>query len=258
MAQSHHKILLEPAYVLHQRPYRDTSLLLEVFSPNHGRLGLVARGIRGKGGQRRALLQSFVPLTLSWSGRGELATLTDVEAAGAAHALAGQVLLSGFYLNELVLHLLQRHDPHPELFEYYRYTLEQLSGIRESHHGARRLQVSLRLFEKQLLQEIGYGLVLEYEVERGEAIEPEGVYRFVLGQGPVAAQAGAEPAPPLFKGSSLLALAAQHLDEAQALKDAKRLTRLVLDYYLAGRKLHSRRLLLDLQRGAEEAALSKT
>lgn len=257
MAQFNQKVVLEPAYVLHQRPYRDTSLLLEVFSSNHGRLGLVARGVRAKGGQRRALLQPFTPLSLSWSGRGELATLTDAEADPAAHRLVGQVLLSGFYLNELLLHLLHRHDPHPELFAHYRYTLQQLSRVSGADHE-RRLQVSLRLFEKQLLQEIGYGLVLDYEVEQGEAIDPQGLYRFVLGQGPVAARAGAEPGALLFPGSSLLALAAHRLDQPRVLKDAKRLTRLVLDHYLAGRKLHSRQLLLDLQRGAEAAALNKS
>jgi DNA repair protein RecO (recombination protein O) len=250
------KILLEPAYVLHQRPYRDTSLLLEVFSPEYGRLGLVARGVKGKNNQRRALLQPFIPLTLSWSGRGELGTLTDVEADGSPHALTGPVLLSGFYLNELLLHLLHRHDPHPELFAHYRYTLQQLGGITNPHEQARQLQVALRLFEKQLLQEIGYGLVLEHEVEQGEAIEPETMYRFVLGQGPMAEPA-AMPSPQLFKGSSLLALAAQRLDDAQALRDAKRLTRLVLDHYLAGRKLHSRQLLQEMQRGTEAAALNK-
>lgn len=257
MAQSHEKVLLEPAYVLHQRPYRDSSLLLEVFSSEHGRLGLVARGVKARGGQRRALLQPFTPLSLSWLGRGELATLTDVEADAAAHPLVGQVLLSGFYLNELLLYLLHRHDPHPELFAYYRYTLEQLSALRETDKDG-RLQISLRLFEKQLLQEIGYGLVLEHEVERGGSIDPQGLYRFVLGQGPVAARADQAPGAPVFPGSSLLALAAHSLDDARALKDAKRLTRLVLDHYLAGRKLHSRQLLLDLQRGAEAAAMNKT
>lgn len=256
MALSSHKIQLEPAYVLHQRPYRDSSLLLEVFSSAHGRIGMVARGVRSRAGQRRALLQPFVPLHLSWSGRGELVTLTDVEPAGASHALAGQVLLSGFYLNELLLHLLHRHDPHPELFRHYRYTLERLGAIGGPSADPVQLQVALRLFEQQLLQEIGYGLVLEYDVERGEAIDPGTLYRFVLGEGPVAAAPGSDRAA-LFPGSSLLALAAQQLDSPQALRDARRLTRLVLDHYLDGRKLHTRQLLLDLQRGSEAAALNR-
>ena len=252
MVQSNTRVLLESSYVLHQRPYRDSSLLLDVFSQQHGRVGLVAKGVKGKNKPRQAMLQPFVPLQLSWSGRGELGTVTDVEANGAMLQLEGQVLLSGFYLNELLMHLLHRHDPHPDLFAYYRYTLEQLRVIADS----RCLQQALRLFEMQLLQEIGYGLVLDYEVERGEAIEPDAVYRYVLGQGPVRTQADKHDAV-LFKGSSLLAFGMHQLDDVQILKDAKRLTRLVLDHYLAGKKLHSRQLMLDLQRDAEAAALNK-
>ncbi len=252
MVQSNTRVLLEPAYVLHQRPYRDSSLLLEVFSHQYGRVGLVARGVKGKSKPRQALLQAFVPLQLSWSGRGELGTVTDVEANGAMLQLKGQILLSGFYLNELLMHLLHRHDPHPDLFDYYRYTLEQLSV----NTDPRRLQQILRLFEMQLLQEIGYGLQLDYEVGQGDAIEPDAVYRYVLGQGPVRAQPDMLDAG-LFKGSSLLAFSMQQLDDAKSLKDAKRLTRLVLDHYLAGKKLNSRQLLLDLQRNAEAAALNK-
>lgn len=254
MSQSNSKVLLEPAFVLHQRPYRDSSLLLEVFSFEHGRLGLVARGVKGKNKQRQALLQPFVPLRLSWSGRGELGTLTDVEADGALYNLSGQTLLSCFYLNELLTHLLHRHDPHPDLFQYYGYTLQQLDGLSDG----RQLQRWLRLFEMQLLQEIGYGLMLENEVEQGEAIEAEAWYRYLPAEGPMLlTTTPKENDPLLFKGSALLAIAAHELNQPQALKDTKRLTRLVLDHYLGGRPLHSRKLLLDLQRTSEAAALNK-
>jgi DNA repair protein RecO (recombination protein O) len=233
MSQTNNKVLLEPAYVLHQRPYRDTSLLLEVFSFDHGRVGLVARGVKGKNKQRQALLQPFVPLRLSWSGRGDLATLTDVEADGPLYNLTGQVLLSCFYLNELLTHLLHRHDPHPDLFQYYGYTLQQLDGLTDG----KQLQQWLRLFETQLLQEIGYGLVLENEVERGEAIELEAWYRYLPAQGPVLlTTTPRENDPLLFKGSALMAIAMQELDQPQVLKDTKR---------------------LDLQRTSEAAALNK-
>ena len=256
MVQTTNKSLLEPAYVLHQHPYRDSSLLLEVFSQHHGRVGLVARGVKRKNNPRRALLQPFIPLQLSWSGRGELATVTDVEANGAMHQLKGHVLLSGFYLNELLLHLLHRHDPHPDLFDYYRYTLNQLGGISSPDSEVWQLQRCLRLFEKQLLQEIGYGLVLEYEADHGEAIDPAALYRYVLGQGPVRTNDRSNETN-LLKGSSLLAFAERRLDDSYSLKDAKRLTRQVLDHYLAGKKLHSRQLLQDLQRTAEAATLNK-
>jgi len=253
MAQSNSKVLLEPAYVLHQRPYRDSSLILEVFSHTYGRVGLVARGVKGKRKQRQALLQPFRPLHLSWSGRGELATLTDVEASGAAHQLVGPVLLSSFYINELLTHLLHRHDPHPDLFEYYRYTFSQLDGLNQPQ----QLQCYLRLFEKQLLQEIGYGLVLEYELVQAEPIDANRSYRYHPGQGPMLALQDEANQGLLFKGSSLLAFAEENLDQPQYLKDAKRLTRLVLDFYLGGKKLHSRQLLLDLQRTTEVAALNR-
>lgn len=256
MAQSNNRVILEPAYVLHQRAYRDSSLLLEVFSCQHGRIGLIARGVKGKNNQRRGLLQPFVPLQLSWSGRGDLQTVTDVEANGSMHQLTGQVLLSGFYLNELLINLLHRHDPHSDLFDYYRYTLKQLDGITDTHNKAWLLQRSLRLFEKQLLQEIGYGLVLDCDVDKGGAIDPQALYRYVLGQGPVQASAEMSTAS-LFKGSSLLSYAEQCLDDPQSLKDAKCLTRLVLEHYLAGKKLHSRQLLQDLQRTTDAAMMHK-
>jgi len=254
MAQANNKILLEPAYVLHQRPYRDSSLILEVFSQNHGRVGLVARGVKGKRKQRQALLQPFIPLQLSWSGRGELVTLTDVEPGGAAHQLVGPVLLSSFYINELLTHLLHRYDPHPDLFEYYRYTFSQLDGLNQPQ----LLQRHLRLFEKQLLQETGYGLVLENELVQGEPIDENLSYRYHPGQGPMLAQTDDVNQASLFKGSSLLAFAEESLDQPQYLKDARRLTRLVLDYYLGGKKLHSRQLLMDLQRTTEAAALNRS
>jgi len=253
MAQANNKVLLEPAYVLHQRPYRDTSLLLEVFSLSYGRVGLVARGVKGKRNQRQALLQPFIPLQLSWSGRGELATLTDVEAGGAAHKLVGPVLLSSFYINELLTHLLHRHDPHPDLFEYYRYTFNQLDSLNQPQ----LLQRHLRLFEKQLLEEIGYGLMLEYELVQGDPIDANRSYYYHPGQGPMLAQGDDVNQTMLFKGDSLLVFAEENLDQPQHLKDARRLTRLVLDHYLGGKKLHSRKLLMDLQRTTEAAALSR-
>ncbi len=247
------KVLLEPAYVLHQRPYRDSSLILEVFSQTYGRVGLVARGVKGKRKQRQALLQPFMPLQLSWTGRGELATLTDAEASAAAHRLIGPVLLSGFYINELLIHLLHRHDPHPDLFEYYRYTFTQLDRLNQPQ----QLQRYLRLFEKKLLQEIGYGLVLGSELEQGEPIDPNRVYRYQPGQGPMLVIRDDASQALLFKGSSLLAFAEEDLGHPQFLRDARRLTRLVLDHYLGGKKLHSRQLLIDLQRTTEAAVLNR-
>lgn len=251
------RISLEPAYVLHQRPYQDSGLLLEVFTLNHGRVGLVARGVRKPKGRWQSLLQPFVPLLLSWSGRGELGTLVDAEMEGAAYPLKGSLVLSGFYLNELLTRLLHRHDPHPELFDYYQALLRRLSPLEDS--GGQQLQQWLRLFEMRLLEEMGYALVLEHDVITGAAINIEINYSYQLGAGPVAVTEGLL----VVRGRSLLALAAGDLAEIEVLRDAKRLMRAALDQQLGGRPLHSRQLLIDLQRttgaaAAQSANLHKT
>jgi DNA repair protein RecO (recombination protein O) len=241
------RISLESAYVLHQRPYQDSGLLLEVFTLNHGRIGLVARGVRKPKGRWQSLLQPFTPLLLSWSGRGELGTVTDAEMSSAPHLLKGQLLLSSFYINELLTRLLHRHDPHPELFDYYHVLLNQLSLLGDGADARQQLQQQLRLFEKQLLQEIGYGLVLDHDVATGDAIEAAASYSYRLGEGPVLVADGASHSL-MIRGRSLLALAAGRLEDVDVLRDAKRLMRAALDQQLGGRPLHSRQLLMDLQR----------
>lgn len=233
---------LEPAYILHQRPYQDSGLLLEVFSQNHGRVGIVARGVRKAKGRWPSLLQPFVPLLLSWSGRGELGTLVDAEINGVASPLRGSLVLSGFYLNELLTRLLHRHDPHPELFQSYQALLPQLSQLSEA--DGPQLQRWLRLFEMRLLEEIGYALVLDHDVVTGAAIEAEMNYSYRLGAGPVAVSSDLL----VIRGRSLLALAAGDLLDPDVLRDARRLMRAALDQQLGGRPLQSRQLLMDLQR----------
>ena len=249
------RLSLQPAFVLHQRPYRDSSLLLEVFNPEHGRFGLVARGVKGKKQNRQALLQAFTPLLLSWSSRGELGTLTDCELDGSAMQLQGAVLLSGFYLNELLMYLLHRHDPHPDLYAYYRYTLDRLAQMKDTPAAAPELQICLRYFEKRLLQEVGYAMVLEHDVESGEAVQPDRYYRYVIGEGPIGG--GVPGKANVFSGAALLAYATERLDRSQSLRDAKRLSRALIDHYLGGKPLNSRKLMLDLQRNAEAAELNK-
>ena len=250
------RVPLEPAYVLHQRPYQDSSLLLEVITPNYGRIGLVARGVRKPKGRWQSLLQPFVPLLLSWSGRGELGTVTDAEMSGVPHPLKGQVLLSSFYINELLTRLLHRHDPHPDLFDYYHPLLEQLSLLNDDAAGRQQLQWQLRLFEKQLLQEIGYGLVLEYDAVSGDAIEPDISYCYQLGEGPVPVSENVD-AGLVVSGRTLLALASGELDDVAPLRDAKRLMRAALDQQLGGKPLHSRQMLMDLQRTTEAVMLAQ-
>ena len=229
------RIELTPGFVLHQRPYRETSALLEVFTPTHGRVGLVARGVHTPKSRRRGELQAFRALRLSWNERGELGTLTGVESDGPGVNLAGAALYSAFYLNELLVRLLVRHDPHPPLYERYRQALQALS---DQPAG---IELTLRLFEKQLLQETGYGLLLDVDCETGEPVRADRFYDYHLEAGPVVSATDAEQGF-LFPGSSLLALAQERDIDAAVLRDAKRLMRAALSLYLGGKPLKSREL----------------
>lgn len=229
-----------PAYILHRQPYRETSLLLEAFSLAAGRIGLVARGARrGKGG----LLQPFVPLLLSWSGRGELATLTGAEGRGGLVPLTGAALLSAFYLNELLLRLLPRHDPHEELFHAYELALQRLAAVPQQPEW------TLRLFEKTLLQELGYGLRLEHEAHSASAIQAERRYCYHVQQGPLCVDGNEQQSGPVLHGATLLALAAERGADERVLAEAKTLMRTILAQYLGTRPLRSRELFRQTQAG---------
>lgn len=226
---------LQPAYVLHRKEYRETSLLLEVMTADSGRVGLVARGARSGKRASAGLLQPFVPLLLSWRGHGELGTVTGVEGGGVSVPLAGPTLIAAFYLNELLIRLLQRNDPHPELFLAYRQTLQRLTATPGEQEWI------LRLFEKILLQELGYGLLLEHEANNGEPIAADTRYCYVLEHGPIVASAAACDGVPIH-GSTLIALECEHGYDAMNLAEAKRLMRTVLAQHLGGKPLHSREL----------------
>jgi len=228
------RVQLAPGYVLHQRPYRETSALLEVFTESHGRIGLVARGIRSPKSRQRGELQLFRSLRLSWSARSELGTLTAVESAVPGERLRGTALYSAFYLNELLVRLLVRNDPHPGLYAHYQASLESLMQGGD-------IEPLLRIFEKNLLQEIGYGLLLDSEVESGEPVQPDRYYDYHLESGPVRV-AGQDTRAFVFKGSSLLALQRGQLAGADVLRDAKRLMRSALNLYLGNKPLKSREL----------------
>ncbi len=228
------RIQLAPGYVLHQRPYRESSALIEVFSESYGRVGLVARGVRSPKSRQRGDLQPFRPLRLSWIARSELGTLTAVEADAPGGRLQGAALYSAFYLNELLVRLLVRNDPHPQLYTNYRTCLESLMQSGD-------IEPLLRLFEKSLLQEIGYGLLLDSEVESGEPVQPECYYDYHLESGPVLV-ASQDAQAFVFKGSSLLALQRGQLGNTDVLRDAKRLMRSALNLYLGNKPLKSREL----------------
>jgi DNA repair protein RecO (recombination protein O) len=231
------RIVLQPAFVLHRRPYRNTSLLLEALTPEQGRLGLVARGVRTARSRLKGLLQPFQRLLLSASGRGDLLGLTDAEEAGTPLLLPPSRWLSGLYVNELLLRLLQRQDPHPGVFVAYQTVLEALADTGNE-------EAALRLFEKRLLAGIGYGLALDAEIHTGAPIVPEGAYCYVLDQGPCPAGRSATGIP--IAGKSLLALQQETLSDPDVLKEAKRLTRAAISVHLQGRPLKTRELLVAL------------
>jgi len=245
MSRPGQRVHLVPGYLLHQRPFRDSSLIVELFTPEFGRLSSFARAARGA--RTRFLgLQPFRPLLLSWSGRGEAPSLVAAEPDDpAVSSLPSACLLSGFYLNELLLKLTVPHDPHPELYAQYAATLAALRS------GAPQ-ETALRQFEKRLLDLLGFGSDLSHEWPSGRMVRSDSYYHFVPGQGVHAAlgpapQAGeplargAAPAAEWLAGRVLLALAADQIPEGAAdQKSVRALLRAALDHCLEGRELSTR------------------
>ena len=225
---------MHACYVLHTRPFRNTSLLLELFSDAGGRLPVVARGIRGSRPGMQGSLRPFTPLLADWRGRGEVKTLSGVEASAPPLPLTGARLYCGLYLNELLMRLLPRDDPHERVFGYYAQCLRALAEARD-------VERELRLFEKRLLDELGYGLVLDREAETGRAIEAERRYVYQAEAGAIPAPANGHPMPSVH-GATLLSLAAEALDDPRSLAEARGLMRVVLAHHLGDRPLRSREL----------------
>ncbi len=229
----------QPAYVLHSHPFKETSLIVEAFSRDHGRIALVARGARRPRSVMRGSLMAFQPLELGWFGQGELHTLAKVEWVGGQPLLQAQALLLGYYMNELLLRLLPREDAHPVLFQAY---AEAVHALAVGEPG----QASLRRFEKTLLKELGYGLTLDREVDGGRPVEPEKRYAYVVERGPVLL-GGAGRDDESYTGRALLAIAQDDYGEAETLAQAKQLMRTLIQHYLGGQRLSSRRVFMELQ-----------
>jgi DNA repair protein RecO (recombination protein O) len=225
---------LTPAFLLHRRPYRDTSALLELLSLAEGRVGLVARGVARPKSRLSGVLRPFVPLLVRWSGRGELGTLIAAEEAHRMVPLPGKRLAHGLYLNEVTVKLLGRHEAVPELFACYQYTLEQLAG-------ASNTAPTLRRFERTLLACLGLDLALEAD-SAGQPLDPDARYGYNPEAGPyrLETKSGEQHG---VRGSSLLAFARDQLEDAQTLHDALQITRLAINHQLAGHTLRSRELL---------------
>ena len=234
----------QPAYLLHSRPYRDTSALLEIWTLEFGRVGLVARGARGARSAWRGALNSFQPLQVSWSGSGDLKSLRGLEPDGIVDLPAGEGLAAAYYVNELLLRTCQRLDPHPQL--YLSYTRMMAALVEPALAAAGGVERPLRAFEVDLLAELGYGLIMDSDQDGVELI-PDRDYCYVQEQGPVAWQtwvdAGLEAHQEGVRvtGQLLLDLQAGQLQTGQ-LAAAKRLMRSLLRPHLGDKPLESRRL----------------
>lgn len=236
------RVTAQPAFVLHARAWRETSLLVEAFSRDFGRVGLVARGVRGPRARlSRALLEPLQALRLDWSGRGELATLGAVEAVGTPWRFAARVLPSAMYVNELMVRLTARNDPQPALFACYARLLDALAD------GA-PIAWRLRCFERDLLTTLGYAPVLDVEAETGEPLVATRDYDYVPGEGAVAA--GAAGSGVRVRGSALLALAAGREPDAADQAALRRLMRALIGAQLGERGLQSWRVLAGPARNA--------
>jgi len=200
----------------------------------------VARGSRGSKSRLAGVLRPFLPLRVSWVAKSDLGTLTGAEAAGAPAGLRGDALLSAYYVNELMLHFLHRHDPQPEIFELYADLVPQLCS-------SVNVATSLRRFELELLSLLGYAVTLDHEAGTEKDVEPERHYEYRVEQGPVPVDRSEGAL--VFDGATLLAIGAGQFDDADVLRAANRLLRDVISHHLGGKELQSRKVLLEVHRG---------
>ncbi len=221
----------EPALILHARAYRETSLLLECLTQTHGRVGLIAKGVRRERSRLpRGLLQPLQPLHLSWVGKGELMTMTRAEATAAPYSMPGDRIYCAMYLNELVIRLCARGDPHSELFEDYLNCLQRLSdGEPEAW--------TLRRFERDLMSDLGYGLVLDRDIETDRPLDPSANYTYVIDAGPRECRSRQDELR--IKGAALIALEKDEMPSPSECADLKRLMRMLLQHLLGGGSLNA-------------------
>jgi DNA repair protein RecO (recombination protein O) len=232
----------EPGYVLHTYPYMETSLIVEAFTRGYGRVAVLARGARRPRSAMRGVLLSFHPLRLGWSASVELGNLISAEWSGELQrsfsSLSGRALMCGFYLNELLLRLLPRDDPHEALFDSYGAALSALAG------GAAHASV-LRAFEKRLLAELGYAPLLEREAVSGTPIDPGRRYVYEPDRGPMPSQKNSSSELSV-SGQTLLDLAADEYGRPQTRDEARVLLRALIGERLHGQVLHTRAILREL------------
>lgn len=228
------RINLQPAFILHTRFFSDSSLLVDVLTLEHGRLTLLAKGVRASRSRLRGILLPFIPLLLSWSGKTDLPILTKAETTKLGYNLQGKAFLSGFYLNELITRLLQRHEPHERTFIAYENALLALQNKTDT-------ELVLRKFEKELLADLGFGLELDRDVNNN-IVEAEDFYIFEFGSRLVKLLHNDNITVNVFSGKSLLALHHDALQSLEEFRDAKRLLRMALANLLGNKPLKSREM----------------
>ena len=238
VSQQSHRVSLQPAFILHGRDFQNTSRLLDVFSLEYGRVTLVAKGVRSSRSKLHGLLEPFTPLIVSWSGKGDVQTLTGAESVKNEIKLSGKQIMCAYYINELLQRLMTEHDPHPELFNIYQATLERFKYDDE--------EVVLRRFEKNLLSEIGYGLNLDIESESGNSIVTNENYYYDIEKGPVSIKqdnmSHETNAELIISGKTLYDMSVDTFSSSQSKKEAKQLMRIILNHYLGDKPLKTRNL----------------
>ncbi|SAK69436.1 DNA repair protein RecO [Caballeronia temeraria] len=238
--RSDFRVAEQPGFVLHSYPYRETSLIIDVFSRDHGRVALVAKGAKRPHSALRGVLQTFQPLGLSWTGKGEVRTLTTAEWVGGMLPLAGDALLCGFYVNELLVKFCAREDAHPALFNHYVLTLSRLA------HDEPAAQV-LRSFECVLLRETGYAMNLLRTVTR-QPVVADARYVFDPDRGVREASDDLPAQWPVISGQTLIDMERDDYTNPQTAAQSKTLMRFLLNHYLGGTPLATRQILIDLQK----------
>lgn len=233
MWMSDQRVELQPAVIIHQRAFKNTSAIIEFFTRDHGRVALLAQGVKRSKSKWRSVLQPFQLLQISWAGRGELPRLTLAESCGQLHYLSGDQLFSALYVNELMLRLFQRQDAYPEIFDHYLKTLERLNNPDEVNEALRR-------FEKHLLQALGYALQLGHDALNDKALDASLRYRFIPGQG-FTEEKDVRLSKQTVTGDALLALDRDEYSE-EVLRVAKLIMRQAIDDLLGGKPLRTREL----------------
>lgn len=237
---SERRVQQQAGYILHHRPFRDTSQILDIVTRDHGKIAVVARGSRGVRSRLAGVLRPFLPLRVSWVSKSDLGTLTGAEAAGPPAGMVGDAMLSAYYVNELMLYFLHRYDPQPEIYVLYEEVIKTLVSTDN-------VAASLRSFELEFLSLLGYAVNLDHESGGHEPLQGDRHYQYRMEQGLVAVERAEGEL--VFKGSILTDIAAQRFDDPEVLRAANRLLRRIIGFHLGGKEIKSRKVLKELHRG---------